>query len=92
MKAAYEKLDKNHDKKVTLEDIAATYDASKHPDVKAGKASPEDVFKEFMKHWDTQVKDGIITLEEFMDYYTVCFFWGDQVKLNKNSTGCVSND
>ena len=71
---AYQKLDKNNDQKVTLEDIAAIYDASKHPEVKSGKLKPEDVFKEFMKHWDTQEKDGIVKLEEFMDYYGVILF------------------
>jgi hypothetical protein len=24
---------------------------------------------EFMSLWDTQVKDGIVTLDEFMEYY-----------------------
>ncbi len=68
---AYAKLDKNHDGKVTLGDIAAIYDASQHPDVRAGKASPEDIYKMFMSHWDTQNADGIITPEEFQDYYKV---------------------
>ena len=70
---AYNKLDKNKDGKVTLEDVASLYDASQHPDVKAGKKSKDDVYKEFMKHWDTQVADGIVTLEEFIDYYKVIF-------------------
>ena len=67
--SAYAKLDKNKDGRVTLDDIAATYSASLHPDVLSGKKKPEDIYREFMKHWDTQVADGIVTLDEFTDYY-----------------------
>jgi hypothetical protein len=28
-----------------------------------------EVYKEFMKLWDTQVADGIVTFEEFLDYF-----------------------
>ena len=66
---AYEKLDKNHDGKVTLDDIAALYSAKMHPEVISGKKTEEQVYKQFMSLWDTQVVDGIVTLEEFMDYY-----------------------
>lgn len=57
------------DGKVTLADIAQIYDASEHPDVRDGKKSPEQVFQEFMSQWDTQVADGIVTFEEFCEYY-----------------------
>ena len=66
---AYEKLDVNKDGLVKLDDIAKIYDASKHPDVLDGKKTPEQVFREFMKLWDTQDKDGIVTFEEFCEYY-----------------------
>jgi len=54
---------------VKLDDIAQIYDASAHPDVIDGKKTPEDVFREFMSQWDTQEKDGIVTFDEFCDYY-----------------------
>ena len=28
-----------------------------------------DVYKEFMSLWDTQVADGIVTFDEFIDYF-----------------------
>ena len=68
---AYNKLDKTKDGKVTLEDIAALYDASKHPEIISKKKTPEQVYTEYMSHWDTQIADGIITREEFEDYYQV---------------------
>lgn len=67
---AYDKLDVNKDGLVKLDDIAKLYDASKHPDVVQGKKSAEQVFIEFMSLWDTQKKDGIVTYEEFCDYYS----------------------
>lgn len=70
IRLAYDKLDVNKDGLVKLDDISQIYDASKHPDVIDGKKTPEQVFVEFMKLWDTQDKDGIITFEEFCDYYT----------------------
>ena len=66
---AYDKLDVNKDGSVTLEDIATLYDASYHPDVRDGKRTKEEVLREFMSQWDTQVKDGIITFSEFCDYF-----------------------
>lgn len=66
---AYGKLDVNGDGTVRLDDIAKLFDASRHPDVLSGKKDESDVYMEFMSLWDTQVKDGIITWEEFCGYY-----------------------
>lgn len=69
IRRAYDKLDVNKDGLVKLDDIEQLYDASKHPDVLDGKKTVQQVMLEFMDKWDTQEKDGIITLEEFYDYY-----------------------
>lgn len=69
IKLAYEKLDVNKDGQVKIDDIAQIYDASEHPEVIDGKKTPEEVYAEFMSQWDTQVADGIVTFEEFCDYY-----------------------
>lgn len=70
IKQAYDKLDVNKDGSVKLDDIAQLYDASKHPDVLGGKKTQDQVLSEFMSQWDTQIKDGIVTFEEFCDYYS----------------------
>ena len=69
IRKAYDKLDVNKDGQVTLDDIARMYDVSQHPDVKDGKKSPEQAYREFMSLWDTQVADGIVTFDEFCDYF-----------------------
>lgn len=69
IKQAYDKLDVNRDGSVRLDDISKIYDASKHPDVLEGKKTADQVYTEFMGQWDTQNKDGIVTFEEFCDYY-----------------------
>lgn len=61
VRAAYEKLDVNKDGRVTVEDVAATFDVSSHPDVYNKRKSPEDIYREFLAQWDTQKKDGIVT-------------------------------
>ena len=66
---AYQKLDVNKDGLVKLDDIAKIYDGSKHPEIVSGSANPKDVFMQFMSLWDTQKADGIITFDEFCDYY-----------------------
>ncbi len=66
---AYNKLDINGDGLVKLDDIARIYDVSKHPDILSGKKDATQVYREFMSMWDTQVADGIITFDEFCDYF-----------------------
>lgn len=66
---AYDVLDKDSSGLVTIEDVAAIYDTSKHPEVMEGAKTPEEVLREFMAQWDGTEKDGIITKEEFLDYY-----------------------
>ena len=69
IRKAYAKLDVNGDGQVTLDDIARIYDVSQHPDVVARKKTEEEAYREFMSLWDTQVADGVVTFEEFCEYY-----------------------
>ncbi|KDO27328.1 hypothetical protein SPRG_07575 [Saprolegnia parasitica CBS 223.65] len=67
--AAFQKLDKNGDGAVDPSDIVGTYDASKHPDVIAGKRTQDDVFREFLDTFDVDVKDGKVSRDEWVHYY-----------------------
>jgi len=69
VKLAYQKLDNTGDGRVTTEDIKNVYDVSQNPEVISGKITPDQAFAKFMKQWETDKVDGIVTLEEFIDYY-----------------------
>jgi Ca2+-binding EF-hand superfamily protein len=69
VRTAYQKLDANRDGQVTLDDIAKVYDANRHPDVVSGRKSAEQIYLEFMRMWDTQERDSIVTFDEFSEYY-----------------------
>lgn len=67
---AYAKLDRTGDGIVDMNDMLAIYDVSFHPKFKTGEMSKSDVLTEFMAQWDTVEKDGKITKDEFIEYYT----------------------
>jgi len=69
IRKAYQKLDVNGDGSVNLDDIARLYDVSKHPRVISGESDPKEIYLTFMSLWDTQVPDGIVTFDEFLDYF-----------------------
>jgi Ca2+-binding EF-hand superfamily protein len=68
-------LDKDGSGEITVDDLIGIYNGKMHPDVKAGKKTEDDVLKEFLSTFESYsdirgIKDGIITREEFEDYYT----------------------
>lgn len=68
IRQAYDKLDANKNGTVQLDDIAALYDATQHPDVIMQRKTAEEVFTDFMQQWDLNA-DGNVTFEEFCDYF-----------------------
>jgi len=71
VKKAFVVLDVDGSGVITVEDIAASYDASQHPEVMAGKKEPKEVFSEFMNNFEgaNGNHDGTVTLDEFIHYY-----------------------
>jgi len=66
---AFNKLDKTGDGIVDVNDLVGTYDVSFHPKFKSGEMSRNEILGEFMAQWDTCVKDGKVSFEEFCGYY-----------------------
>lgn len=54
---------------VDINDVKQKYDASKHPDVKSGKRTSDEILSEFLETFDTVEKDGKVTANEFLVYY-----------------------
>ncbi|CAF4621044.1 unnamed protein product [Rotaria magnacalcarata] len=67
---AFAKLDKNHDGQITIEDLRGVYDVRKHPKYLNGEWSQDQVLRHFLDCFDYgKHKDGVVTREEFVDYY-----------------------
>lgn len=66
---AFNSLDVSGDGKLSAEDIRQRYRTFAHPDVRAGVRTEEEVFSEFLNHFDTIQADCEISLTEFEKYY-----------------------
>jgi hypothetical protein len=73
----YKSIDVNGDGILDISDIKGKYDASKHPEVKSGKKTEDEVLKEFLETFEmhhnvmnNNKSDGRVTLDEFIEYYT----------------------
>jgi len=66
---AFAILDKSGDGVVTLKDLLMSYDCTQHPDFISGTRTDKEIMTEFMQIWETHKKDGIVSREEFEDYY-----------------------
>jgi Ca2+-binding EF-hand superfamily protein len=66
---AFEVLNKKKKKYVDIDDIQEAYDASKHPDVLAGKRTQKAIMREFLDTFDQGDKDGKVYPSEFKRYY-----------------------
>jgi Ca2+-binding EF-hand superfamily protein len=68
---AFSRLDKDGKGSIDVQHIATMYDASKHPEVIAGRLTADQVFREFLDTFDVGGEiDGKVTLQEFINYYT----------------------
>jgi Ca2+-binding EF-hand superfamily protein len=69
VKMAFDILDLDRSGFITVEEIAAKYDVSQDPKVISGEKTQEECLAVFLNQWDRGDKDGIVSLEEFEDYY-----------------------
>ena len=68
---AFDVLDKDGNGVVEPADIAAAYDASRHPGVLSGAMTAAAVLREFLDTFDVGGEvDGKVTREEFINYYS----------------------
>ena len=69
---AFDKLDKTGDGVITIEDIAGTYDVTKHPKFQSGDWNKVRVLQEFLEQFQVSgSNDDVITRQEFYDYYAM---------------------
>lgn len=72
-------LDRDDDGLVDFNDIKASYNSKRHPEVMQGKRSQEAVYNDFIETFEdhhqlftgvTTSKSSSISIEEFFSYYT----------------------
>merc|ERR1712066_777272 len=70
IRMAFTKLDKTQDGQVTVDDLRGVYDPKFHKKFKSGEYTEDQVFEEFLASFEAPAeKDGIVTWEEFYNYY-----------------------
>ena len=77
VKRAFDKLDRNRNGVIEVDDIKELYNAKNHPDVKLGKKTEEEALSEFLDTFELHYglshpdsRDRKISLDEFIEYYT----------------------
>jgi len=66
---AFDKLDRVKDGVITVEDLKGVYSVKKHPDYLNGTKTEEQLLLKFLETFDLN-RDGQVTQEEFMNYYS----------------------
>jgi len=77
VEAAYSNLPGGRNETVAIADLEGAYDVTPNPEYQAGTKTQQQLTAEFLGVWDTQARDGVISLAEFVDYYkdvspTIC--------------------
>lgn len=73
--SAFKKIDRDGNGILEINDIKNTYNASHHPDVKAGKKSEDDILGEFLETFEMHhslqggTRDQKVDPAEFVEYY-----------------------
>eukprot|EP01137_Pigoraptor_chileana_P012552 Opistho-2@65050 len=71
IQTAFRKLDKTGDGQITVDDLRGVYSVNFHPKFKSGEWTEDQVLRQFLDSFDTpDHPDGIITFEEFVNYYS----------------------
>lgn len=70
IRLAFKKLDKTGDNVIKEDDLKGVYNCSKHPKYLSGEWTEEQCLRQFLDSFDSDDKDGQITEDEFMNYYS----------------------
>mmetsp|Transcript_19918 Transcript_19918/g.27651 ORF Transcript_19918/g.27651 Transcript_19918/m.27651 type:complete len:520 (-) Transcript_19918:174-1733(-) len=66
---AFDRMDKTGDGKIDFEDLKSRYNVKHHPEVQNGKQTEREALAKWLAVFEGHEKDGVVTKEEFLDYY-----------------------
>lgn len=66
---AYSKFDANGDGAICASDLRQVYNCGMHPKVISGEITEDEAFLEFLSSYGDKNNDGMITQQEWNDYY-----------------------
>jgi len=67
---AFATFDRTGDGIVNFDDIKRTFSVEFHPDVRSGKKTPKECLHSWLAIFEGHVKDGKVTKDEFLEYYS----------------------
>lgn len=70
VKHAWTTLDKAKTKQLSFDSLAKQYVSQAHPRVRTREKKPETVYNDFISCLGAKAKGGIVTENDFIDYYT----------------------
>ena len=67
---AFRKFDKDSSGTITVEDLQDVYSVEMHPKYQNGELTKEEIFEGFLESFGDKNKDGVITMDEWVEYYS----------------------
>jgi Ca2+-binding EF-hand superfamily protein len=87
IKCAFESIDTDCDGIISMTDIGQAFNPRNHPDVRCGRSTVNQLIKTFFDSLATVTDTGMMNLSQFMEYYSNCAAFDDDMKFSETMKG-----